>query len=238
MDIVDQYYWLGFAKKEIDGTAQSLTDAAAKISTLVATFWGLYTMAFTIGVSVKKLNEDAIIMVLLVLPIPLLIFSYMAALWAQMPDLSLDGVDPRVPDDVMQYYNRNIKNKKNRLLASMIIFFVAGLSLAYALIEANFTHDKTDIKQVINILPKGSKLFLSGDIPIKTMIKYSVKARGKLLVSDSTLVLSNNHFDRIIAAPEKTSYMVSVFWRELGDTSITHSFIQYFPLPKPPGKNQ
>jgi hypothetical protein len=59
-----------------------------------------------------------------------------------------------------------------------------------------------------------------------------------LLVSDSTLVLSNNHFDRIIAAPEKTSYMVSVFWRELGDTSITHSFIQYFPLPKPPGKNQ
>ncbi|MBS1503062.1 MAG: hypothetical protein JST32_13425, partial [Bacteroidetes bacterium] len=109
MDIVDQYYWLGYARKEVDGTAQRLADAAGKISTLVATFWGLYTAVFTIGVSIKKLNESAGVIVLLVLPIPLLIFSYMSALWAQMPNLSLDGIDPRVPDDVMNYYNRNIR---------------------------------------------------------------------------------------------------------------------------------
>jgi hypothetical protein len=92
MEIADQYYWLGYAKKEIDGTAQALTDAAAKVSTLVATFWGLYVTAFTIGVSLKKLEETQLVLFLLVLPIPLLILSYMAALWAQMPRLELSGV--------------------------------------------------------------------------------------------------------------------------------------------------
>jgi len=77
----------------------------------------------------------------------------MAALWAQMPELSLKGVDPRVPDDVMKFYNKNIRNKKIRLAVSLLIFFATGISLAVALVKANFTHDKTDVKQLINVLP-------------------------------------------------------------------------------------
>jgi hypothetical protein len=236
MDIVDQYYWLGYAKKEIDGTAQALTDAAAKVSTLVATFWGLYVGVFTIGVSLKKIDESREVLILLVLPIPLLIFSYMAALWAQMPELSLKGVDPRIPDDVMNFYNKNIRDKKRRLMASLIIFFASGLSLAYALVKANFTHDKKDVKQLINVLPTGDKLFLSGDVPTGTIVKYAVLVTGKAPAIGSTMVLSNDHFDRTLPAPVKAAYSVSLSWRDKSDTSIIHTFVKYFPLPKPPDK--
>jgi len=148
MDIVDQYYWLSYAKTSITGSADKLNDAASKISNLVAVFWGIYTATFTIGVSVKTLNEPKFVILLLILPIPLLILSYMLALWAQMPVLSLNSVDPQIPDDVKAFYNNTIAAKKMRVNAALIVFMLAGLSLTAALIKANFTQQKNDKKQI------------------------------------------------------------------------------------------
>jgi hypothetical protein len=232
MDIVDQYYWLAYAKKQVDNAAQNLNDAAGKISTLVATFWTLYTTAFAIGAGIKKLDESAGIIVLLVLPIPLLIFSYMSALWAQMPEMTLKGVDPRVPAQVMNYYTETIINKRRRLWASLVIFFAAGLSLTFALTYANFTHERKDTKQLIAVIPTGDKLLVSGDLPSKTVVRLTIKSGTTVLSEVLTQVTQNDHFDRTLPVPQKTAYTLTVDWREPGDTTISHSYLKLFPLAK------
>lgn len=181
MEIVDQYYWLGFAKKSVDESTAKLDDAATKISNLVAIFWAAYVAAFTIGVTLQKLDESICIMILLILPIPLLIFSYMAALWAQLPGLSLKGIDPRIPADVMKAYNQNTKNKKIRVWVALVIFMLSGFSLTVALVFANFTHEKSDKKGVVLITANTSWIFISGDLPDKTTVYYAVVNTKKIL---------------------------------------------------------
>ena len=233
VDIVDQYYWLSYARKQVDTAAASLTAAAANISTLVASFWGFYTTAFAIGTTIKKLHETTGVMILLVLPIPLLIFSYMAALWAQMPEMSLDGIDPRVPDQVMKLYTETILSKRKKLWAALLMFFLAGLSLTFALSYANFTHDKTpEIKPLMTVTPSGHNLILSGDVPIKSIVNYKVTSGKSVLFHDSTVVTQNDHFDRTIPAPVKVDYILTLTWRELMDTTISHTYVKAFPLPK------
>lgn len=229
MEIVDQYYWLGYAKKSVDESTNKLDDTAGKISTLVATFWAIYIAVFTIGATFKKLDEDIVTIILLILPIPLLIFSYMAALWAQLPGLSLEGIDPRAPVDVMNAYNKNTKNKKIRVWISLAIFMLAGLSLTVALVLANFTHEKSD--KIILITADETKIFISGDLPDKTIVHYSVVNAKKVIVKqDSTRILQGGHFDRSLDVPQKTDYIVLVNWKDTTDTDmiqqVSKAFVQ------------
>ena len=68
-------------------------------------------------------------------------------------------------------------------------------------------------------------------MPTGTLVKYQVLVKGKAPVADSTMVLSNDHFDRTVTAPAKAAFTVSLEWGENGDTSITHTFVKYFPQP-------
>jgi hypothetical protein len=131
----------------------------------------------------------------------------------------------------MKHYNDTIISKKRRVAASLIIFLTAGLSLTYALVKANFTHDKKDVQQFIVILPSNDSLFLSGDVPTNTMARYTVVA-GKQSTTDSTLVTSSNHFDKRIKAPQKAAFTVIVTWKDLGNVNIVYSYSRFFPLPK------
>lgn len=232
IEIVDQYYWLGYAKKAIDNSAGKLDEAAGKISTLVTAFWTIYTTAFIIGTTINKLDETPTILFLLVLPIPLLIFAYISALWAQMPALSLKGLDPRVPADIMQAYIQNIREKKIRLGVALGIFILAGLSLTIALIFGNFTHVKNDSKQIVSVTADKDKVFIAGDLPANTMVYYSIASANNKSGPDSTLILQQGHFDRSLSAPKSTDYIINVSWKDAGDVNITHVVSKHFPLPK------
>lgn len=232
IEVVDQYYWLGYAKKSVDESSSRLNDAAGKISTLVAAFWGIYTAAFTIGATFKKLDEPPIIICLLIAPIPLLIFSYIAALWAQMPGMSLEGIDPTAPDDVMAFYNIHTLHKKIKVWIAMIIFFLSGLSLAFALVYANFTHEKLDKKQVIDIFKGDGKILIAGDLPNNTKVYYKITTEKCVIISQSTIVMQDNHFERTIKDMPDKEYVVSVSWKDNTQLLVEHIFRKKFVVPK------
>lgn len=110
-DIVNDKYWLGYAKKGIDGAEAALKDAASTLNKLVATFWGIYTAAFTAGCVTGKVKiTDSSELKLFILPIPLLIAGYVLTTYAQLPGFKTDEVAPRIPGDVRKHYNKTIKD--------------------------------------------------------------------------------------------------------------------------------
>ena len=137
-DIVNDKYWLGYAKKNIDGAEADLKDAASTLNKLVATFWGIYTAAFTAGSIAGKVKVDNCVqLILFILPIPLLIAAYLVTTFAQLPGFKTEDVDPRIPDDVRKYYNKNIKDKTSTLKLTFALIAASALSLTVALVLLN-----------------------------------------------------------------------------------------------------
>lgn len=233
MDIVNDEYWLGYAKKSVDESATRLNDAAAKITTLTATFWVLYTATFVIGTTLKKIEEPWYVMLLLVSPIGLMIFAYLLALWAQMPRLGSAGIDLRIPDDIQAFYNANIKLKKRRLTVAMGITVLSAVALAGSLILANFTREKaaapTPVANTLgaNFIGSQNKLLVIGDIPDKTVVTLKLDQVGSPSVKEvwksTSMAYKNNHFEYLIDLPAKPGkYLATVTWEEGDDPKIVH----------------
>jgi hypothetical protein len=137
-DIVNDKYWLGYAKKNIDTAEATLKDAASTLNKLIATFWGIYTTAFTAGSIAGKVKvSDTFELILFILPIPLLIIGYVVTTRAQLPGLTTDEVDPRIPEDVRKFYNDAVKNKIYLLNWTFRLIVATALSLTIALCLLN-----------------------------------------------------------------------------------------------------
>jgi hypothetical protein len=220
MDIVDDTYWLGYAKTLVDSAGTRLNEAAGKISTLTATFWGLYTTAFIIGTTIKKLDEPWYIIILLVLPIPLLIASYLLALWVQMPRFSSKAIDPRIPADVEAFYNSNMKVKKGRLYISMALLIITGISLTIALVCANFTHTKTEKSLSIEQITDSKNILIIGDLPNKTPVTITVQSIEnniiKTVFNQTSMVYKDTHFEYTLHLPQlPKKFSVTASWPDL-----------------------
>jgi hypothetical protein len=241
MDIVNDEYWLGYAKKAVDDSGTKLAEAATKINTLTGSFWLMYTAVFVIGSSLKKLDEPWYIMVLLVMPIPSLILAYVFALWAQMPRFGSTGIDPRIPVDIEAFYNANIKFKKRRLWWSMTVTFISGIMLAIALTLANFTHHKVSVdkKLTINYLQAQRELLVIGDIPDKTVVAIKLehleKEKWVSLASQNSVVYRNNHFEYTITVPaEQGRYRAAASWNDGVDPKTLHVVTKELDVPRVP----
>jgi len=137
-DIVNDKYWLGYAKKNIDSAEAALKDAASTLNKLVATFWGIYTTAFTAGSIAGKVQiGNPFDLILFIMPIPILMIGYIITTRAQLPGLSTEEIDPRIPEDVQKFYNLSVKEKKKQLHQAFALVVVAALSLTIALCLLN-----------------------------------------------------------------------------------------------------
>jgi len=142
--IANDKFWLAYATNSINGAEANLKDAAGTLAKLIATFWGIYTAAFSGGlVSGKVKIDNDLEMVLLILPIPLLIAGYLVATWAQLPDLSTHEIDPRIPEDVMTFYNNSVKKKKYRIRITYVLICCSAIFLITALFIANYNPPKS-----------------------------------------------------------------------------------------------
>jgi len=148
-DIVNDKYWLGYGKKSIDNAESNLKDAANTLNKLIATFWGIYTAAFTAGSIAGKVKvSDTFQLVLFILPIPLLIAGYVVTSYAQLPGFTTDEVDPRIPDDVRKFYNESIKSKISLLKWTFTLIVAAAFSLTIALCLLNVKNTTSGLSSV------------------------------------------------------------------------------------------
>lgn len=183
MSVVNDQYWLEYAKKTIENAITSINEAAARLEKMILWFWAVYTATFTIGVSTKALNAPFYILALLSSPILILIINYWFCNWVQMPVIS--EFNPIIPEEIRNSYNRSVGIKNFRYKVTLYLTLFSALTLASSLFLYSTTTKKE--KNYINIeYISNEKLILIEAIvepktPVKILIDTINSVKPKLI---------------------------------------------------------
>jgi hypothetical protein len=229
MEMINNEYWLEYAKKSVDTSVTSINDAAAKLEKMVLWFWSIYTASFTIGVSINVIEAPTFVLVLLASPIALLIMTYWLCVWAQLPIMSHHPYDPRVPVEIIKSYNYGQLKKDSHMRLALVLSFLSALFLATALFSFSFVHKKEPA--VMNALYNATKssIVISGTLPKNTLVNTyidSVDITGDKTQFYSNTYLVQNNGILNINVPVKTpprEIIVSTFWK---DDNVEKGFTQ------------
>jgi hypothetical protein len=229
MEMINNEYWLEYAKKSVDTSVTSINDAAAKLEKMVLWFWSLYTASFTIGVSINAIEAPTFVLVLLATPIALLIMTYWLCVWVQLPIMSHHPYDPRVPVEIIKSFNYGHLKKDKHMRLALVLSFLSALFLATALFSFSFVHKKEPA--VMNALYNATKssIVISGTLPKNTLVNTYIDSVD--ITGDKTQFFSNTYLVQSngilnINVPVKTpprEIIVSTFWK---DDNVEKGFTQ------------
>ena len=227
MEIINDEYWLKYAKTSVENSITARNDAAAKLEKMVLWFWSLYTASFTIGITINLLAAPVWVLSLLASPIVLLIITYWLCVWAQLPVTAT--YDPRIPSEIQTGYNQGLKIKNNRFHLALLLTFLSALLLAIALFSLSFVHKKENY--VINAFYNDNKscIIISGSLPKNTIVNTSLDSIDnkniKVGFFSNTYKIQENGILNInvpIKNPPR-EIIVSTTWK---DSDIEKGFIQ------------
>lgn len=130
-EIVDDEYWLKYAKSITDNSISTVNDAAVKLETAAKTIWGVYSAGYVTEVVTKVFNIPFWLQIFLALPIVILIYTYWSCTKVQMPVVS--AFDPRIPEEIRNSYIHvlGIKNRhfQNAFVSTFVFVLVFAISL-------------------------------------------------------------------------------------------------------------
>lgn len=174
MDIVDDEFWLKYAKDEITNSNASLTDSAARLEKMTIWFWGLYTTSYTIGVTTNIIDAPPGVLILLASPIGLLIITYWLCVRAQLP---VNGTyDPRIPSEILHAYNTGRAERHKRFQSALNSTFIAGVFLIMALTSLAFYPRKNNIH--VNAVLEQRTVVIDGILPKKSLVVIKLDSIG------------------------------------------------------------
>jgi len=165
-------FWLNYPKESNEDFLKAIDAGAAKLQAMVLWFWGLYTSAFTLGVSINYIKAPLWVLASFVSPIVLLILSYWYCVFAQLPVIvgliPQKGYDPTKEDDIRKEYDAGLKRKYNRLKGASFLTFISALFLGIALSSLPIAKKETPSASIpieVMLNDKKDELILSGFLP-------------------------------------------------------------------------
>ena len=133
--VIDDGFWFAYSKEIIEKSLGSRNDQAAKLQSLIAWLWGIYTAGAALGLGLGKANSP-LLTALIALPSLILIFAYWSAVDAQSPvDVEFD---PRSPTEIKQAYILAVDHKKKQFAKARRWSMAAGIFVAIALFAGSF----------------------------------------------------------------------------------------------------
>lgn len=230
MDIVNDKYWLGFAKTQIDESNTTVNEASAKLTNLITVFWGIYVAAFSIGSITSDLDESLLVIVLLILPIPLLILAHWSSVRAGLPIFM--RIDPRIPKEVKNHFRVSMRKKKIRLLIASSITFVSALSIAVALVQSNFLNKKSkqSTRIVLSRSDTAAYIIVSSQIPNESIVQITIDSltEERKYVNIETIndlvhdLNAYNHQYKLLWIP--SNLKVTLSWKTTDNQDVWSSF--------------
>lgn len=163
MEIVNDHYWLEYAKKTIEKSITSRNEAAAKLESMTLWFWGLYTASFTIGVSINVIDAPFWVLLLLASPVVFLIITYWFCVLAQFPVTA--EFDPTIPYEIKEGYNQGLLVKKRRFNMALIFTFISALLLGTALFSLSFVNKRSETSLIASYDSTLKLITISGILP-------------------------------------------------------------------------
>lgn len=227
MEIVDDAFWLAYAKNTIQNSISTRNEAASKLEKMTLWFWGLYTTSFTIGVSINIIDAPTTVLILLASPVFTLIITYWLCVIAQFPVTA--DFDPRIPMEIKDAFNSGLKAKDKRFRWALFSTLVSAFLLGSALFSLSFVKKKED--KCMSACYNDSKdlLIISGTIPkncfITTVIDSLDKKNNKITFYKNTYKVQENGILNI-NVPIKhpiNDIFISCTWKE---DNVEKGFIQ------------
>ena len=172
MEIVNDLYWLEYAKTSISNSLSSRNTAAAKLEKMTLWFWGIYTASFTIGVTINLIDAPLYVLFLLGSPIATLIITYWFCVEAQMPIQV--KFDSRIPYEIKKAYNLGVEIKRKKFQIAKSLSFVSAILLAAALSVLSYTDKKEEANMDVFIDKGTNTLVVSGAFPKGTKITTEI----------------------------------------------------------------
>lgn len=223
MEIVDDQYWLEYAKKTIEKSITTRNEAAAKLESMTLWFWGLYTASFTIGVSINLIDAPIWVLVLLASPVVFLILTYWFCVLAQFPVTA--EFDPTIPYEIKEGYNQGLFVKKRRFNWALFFTFVSALLLGSALFSLSFVNKKNETSitasydqnlkliTISGLLPKNVSAYTTIDTISVDKNKSTIYS-NKYVVQENGIINVNFPIDKL-----PTETIVTIIWTENGKQS-------------------
>lgn len=218
MEIVNDQYWLKYAKSSIEKSLSSRNAAAANLEKMTLWFWGLYTASFTIGVSINIIDAPIFVLTMLASPIVLLILTYWFCILAQLPVNA--EYDPTIPYEIKEAYNAGLKVKNNRFRLARVLTLVSALMLSLALFSLSFVDKKVTHSFDAEYSKSDSILIISGVFPkglaIETKVDSITSSKNRTTFFQNKFTIQENEILSLNIPLKKQpkETIISVTWRE------------------------
>jgi len=226
MEIINDEYWLNYAKQSVINSITARNEGAAKLEKMTLWFWGLYTTSFTIGITINLIDAPIWIIVLLGLPIITLIVTYWLCIWTQLHIGS--NFDPRIPYEIRSSYNDSVKVKDKRYHIALGSTLFSAIILAFSLFSLSFV-DKKTTHSITAMIGDNKELIISGILPKSTLVLTTLDTlnenMNKVQFFANTYKIQDNEILNI-NVPLKTipkTLIVTTSWKE---GNIDKGFVQ------------
>lgn len=219
MEIVDDEYWLSYAKRTIEKSISTRNEAATKLESMTLWFWGLYTASFTIGVSINAIDAPFWVLILMASPIISLIVTYWFCVHAQFPVTA--EFDPTIPYEIKEGYNSGLLVKKKRFNYALLLTFISAVLLSGSLFSLSFYNKKTEPTVEARYDKESKSIIVSGLLPknveVFTTLDFVNDNLKKQYYSNRYLIQKNGIINlniKVDSMPKKS--ILNIHWTENG----------------------
>ncbi|MBI5875022.1 MAG: hypothetical protein HZB81_04130 [Deltaproteobacteria bacterium] len=219
-EMINDKFWFELSKEIVKNGTEKRNEAGAKLQTLIAWLWGIYTAGATVGISLSKTSYSLPIILLIASPSIVLIVAYWVAVWVQMPVSA--KFDPRIPQDIMRAYLKGVKTKSWRLTIAVSLSFIAAVLVSFALIVASLSKEgaSPNFKAYHHAKDDSNFIAISGRFPADTKIILriiSFPPSGSPIISKELPYITSSSGElqeSIELKPTTDKYDVAVEWKE------------------------
>ena len=222
MEIINDQYWIEYAKKSVEESITVINTAADKLQKLTLWFWTTYTTAIALGTITSVIDASGWVMLLISAPVLTLILTYWLCDWVQAPVAV--SYDPRIPYEIRTAYTEINTTKRKRYNAALLGTAVSAVFLAAALFLYNISGKKSSYNMDVSFNKDMKVVAVSGVYPAKQEIiteVHSIKNDGKN--SGTVTSVSKAKDDgmlNLLIKPDTTAakFVVKTYWTEDGLT--------------------
>lgn len=134
---VDDQFWFDRSADAVTMAPTRINEAAGKVATALVWLWGIYTATVSIGITLpaKTAGLPTFTVILLILPVPLLLFAYVCAVWAQIPRHA--SFEPNAPLTIQREFSRDMSGRRTRLGVALALAGASAVLVSIAIMTAS-----------------------------------------------------------------------------------------------------
>lgn len=156
IEMIDDAYWLKFAKDHVSNAITAREEAANKIDTFLGIIWPVYTTIFTTAIVFHQLTDNIYVIIIMALPVIIIPLARFLCLRVLLPPLV--RFYPNIPADIEKnVYAKTVLKKSSFLLQAQVGAFIAALSIGLSLFIYKISDGTKNNYYVETVLNASSK---------------------------------------------------------------------------------